>query len=428
MLSRFKWRTENVLLFLALFLAISLRLGYVLSLDPTSIMTPWSTVKDAYAYNNNALSLLEHGVYGYNGRPSAFHPPLYGFFLAGIYSIFGLNNFLAVRLFQVLLSTFTVYVVYRIGRRVFNEETGIIAAFISAMYPFSLHFTGEIVTETLFVFLWTLSLLYLLYLTRKPHPYNFFLCGALFSLTILSRPVVAFIPFAILWLWIVCKSRMLVLKLLLFVIGLQVLIIPWSVRNYRVFGAFIPLPTNGGYTLALGATTLPYTEARVKVKEILGYDHSDVKNPALQEQINEAELDRKAKELAKELILENPIGYSKYVTKNFFKFFFNLDFSAINQRSFGGILSLVSSLIYLATLISAIVGVYFSFKNRILWDSLLLVSAVLSSALFYSLFLVGKRYRFATVEHCLIIFSAYLYSILFTHLHAFWTTRRTRGE
>jgi len=407
-------RKQIILLVSALLLALLLRVGYVLHLNPAEIMTPWSTVKDAHAYNNNALSLIEFGVYGYGGRPSAFHPPLYGLFLAGVYKVFGLNNFLAVRLLQCLLSVSTVFLVYKIAKTIYDEKVGTIVAFVAAIYPFSLYFTGEMLTETLFIFLVNLSLLFLLYVRSKPSALNFFICGALFSLTILSRPVVGFIPLAILWLWVVCEGRRAAVaaKLVLFVVGLQLFIIPWSVRNYRVFNAFMPLPTTGGYTLVLGATMLPYREAQFEVKEMLGYSQWDIKNPDFQEFIDEGKFDKECKALARKLIRENPLGYSLYVAKNFLKFFLNLDFSAIRTRSLGGMLTFASSLLYAVLAICGVVGLLISFRKGILEGPLMLLLFILSSALFYSLFLVGKRYRFATVDYYLIIFSSYFYSLL----------------
>src|SRR5881628_2908535 len=44
---------------------------------------------DGQEYLDNARSLVEHGVYGYAGRPSAFRPPAYPLVLALTLRLFG---------------------------------------------------------------------------------------------------------------------------------------------------------------------------------------------------------------------------------------------------------------------------------------------------------------------------------------------------
>lgn len=398
---------KRYLLLSVLLVALLVRLLYVFLLDQTEIWTPWSTLRDAYSYNENAVSIIDYGVFGYRGRPSAFHPPLYGFFLAFVYMVFGMENYFAVRIIQVLLSVCTILTIYHIAKNIFNEDVGTIAAVISSFYPLSLYFCGEIVTETLFIFLLNLSVLFLISLRTQGSVYRCFLSGMLFSLTFLCRAIIAFVPLAVLSVAFASNGTRRVFNSGSFLSGLASLIAVWTVRNYLVFHSFMPLPVTGGYTLALGATTLPYTEAMATVKERIGYNHWDIKDPRLKGKIDEARVDRQSKALARELILQNPLGYVKYISRNFQSFFLDFDFSAIETRSLAGLVSVITSILYVVIGLMAITALPLAFRQRIIWGPLFLLGLVISSALFHSLFLVGTRYRFATADYYLIILAAY---------------------
>lgn len=68
--------------------------------------------------------------------PVFYGLPLYPFFLGFCYKIFG-GSLLMAKLVQALLGTVTLYFVYKIGRKLFSQETGLLAALLAAFYgPF----------------------------------------------------------------------------------------------------------------------------------------------------------------------------------------------------------------------------------------------------------------------------------------------------
>ncbi|MCK4537928.1 MAG: glycosyltransferase family 39 protein [Candidatus Krumholzibacteria bacterium] len=89
----------------------------------------------------NELALSDHIVIS--------PPPGYPLFLKAIYSIFGTKNYRAVFIVQALISTFTVFAAFLIGRKVCGERTGLIAAGIFAIYPNFIVYTLTTLTETL---------------------------------------------------------------------------------------------------------------------------------------------------------------------------------------------------------------------------------------------------------------------------------------
>ena len=153
---------------LALVLAAAgvVRLGYVLTLENTLNVT---FEADPLTYDQLARNLLAGRPYvgasfyfpAGTENPTALWDPLYPLFLAGIYALVG-HDFLAVRLVQVVLGVASCGLLYMLGRSIFGPRIALLGAGFAAIYPFFIYYTGQILTETLFIFL----LLILLTLAR----------------------------------------------------------------------------------------------------------------------------------------------------------------------------------------------------------------------------------------------------------------------
>lgn len=94
-----------------------------------------------------------------------FHPPLYYVFMQQWVKVSGTSE-IALRLPSVLFGAVTVYVVYRIGKRVADETTALIAALLMATAPLHIYYSQEarmyalstlLVTLLVFVFLLTMA-------------------------------------------------------------------------------------------------------------------------------------------------------------------------------------------------------------------------------------------------------------------------------
>ena len=65
--------------------------------------------------------------------PVFYGLPLYPFFLGLCYKVFG-GSLLMAKLVQLLLGLATIFLVYRIGTKLFSESVGLLAAFLAAVY------------------------------------------------------------------------------------------------------------------------------------------------------------------------------------------------------------------------------------------------------------------------------------------------------
>ncbi len=208
---------------------------------------------DDLNYIKSAAVLIKNDVLTYNSttEPSVFVMPLYPYFVAGIFKIFGtgLTGLQAIRIIQALISCTIILTAYLTAKHLFNSKIAIITAFIVAFYPPNIITTGYILTETLF----TAVLMLLIYLSLKfsasPRYINFILLSIIWTAATLIRPTIGLYPL-LLFLYMLIHHKHKFFKL--FKLGIVMLLpfilimTPWWVRNYNEFGKFIPLTASTG--------------------------------------------------------------------------------------------------------------------------------------------------------------------------------------
>lgn len=241
--------------------ALIARLAYAATLPPDIVIT---FEADPLTYDQIARNLLAGR--GFSGAsfyyppgtdyPTAFWDALYPLFLAGVYSVFG-HSIPAVRDVQAVLGAVAVGLTYLLGRRLGGPVTGIIAAGISAAYPFFIYYSAQLLTETLFMTLILGVFVVALEAARRPasrmrRAVWFAVLGVLTGLAALCRAeAFAFGIALVLWAawrsadgWPACAwNAGIALALLLLVM------LPWGVRNQLAHGQFILTTTKLGYNL-----------------------------------------------------------------------------------------------------------------------------------------------------------------------------------
>jgi len=238
------------------FSALIVRLAFI-----TTLENKWYFY-DTEHYDKAARSILEGKGFGtgfnFSNNPelrSVYSlPPMYPLFLAAIYYIFG-RHFFIVRIFQSIISALTCLMVYFIGDKVFNErKVGFIAAFISVFYPLLIFSSGLLYIEALFTFFISLSIYYVFKMCdEQQYVWFSILTGLFLGLAALARPVIfSFFPFLVLWvlmIWIKPFKKRLTAVALIFSSAILV-IAPWTIRNYNVFGRFVPVSAEVDHELS----------------------------------------------------------------------------------------------------------------------------------------------------------------------------------
>ncbi len=197
-----------------------------------------------------------------------FYPPLYPYFIAVLYWLFG--ALVAVKWAQVLVGVLLVPALGRLGARVFGEGAGLAAAAWVAFYPdfvwYSVHFWSE--TLYLVVLWWAFERL--LAADRAPAWWPAALAGVLWGLAVLVRETSLYAtPLVALWL-LVRRGRQGRARAAAFFLAASLAIAPWTYRNWVVFRAFVPVSTAGGLNLWQGNAGIPREQVYVLYDAVQG--------------------------------------------------------------------------------------------------------------------------------------------------------------
>jgi hypothetical protein len=157
-------------------------------------------VGDSDKYFTPAIRLLETGTYGFVGdgireyRPDLERLPGYPLFLAAVFKIFGIGNFLAVAVVQAFLFG-GVTVGMAIAARSFRAEWMWPTALITAVWPNLVYRPTTIMTETLFTFYLVWGLCALLWVSKGNRVYLLLIgAGVCFGMAFMVRPTLLLFP------------------------------------------------------------------------------------------------------------------------------------------------------------------------------------------------------------------------------------------
>ncbi|MBU1598848.1 glycosyltransferase family 39 protein, partial [bacterium] len=221
--------------------------------DPSFYLPPQGT--DMLTYHNIACQILNGSL----GKEPYYYGPLYFYFLALVYKIFGIDPYIT-RLIQMLLGVATSGLIYLIARKVFNKTVAFISISISILYGMFYIHEGVLLMESLVTFLNTLFIFLLLRIEDKPSYKNIAFAGIAIGLSALARAnILLFVPFILIWMFSAFSFQLSVLKKFGFLCLVILLTIsPATIRNYLTSGKFVLISTNGPVNLWIGNN--PYAE------------------------------------------------------------------------------------------------------------------------------------------------------------------------
>ncbi len=109
---------------------------------------------DGMDYSRVAAGIAEgRGFYPPEMKPLiVYRAPGYPFALAGIYRLFGIGNFTAVRIVQCVLATSTGLLLFEIGATLAGVSAGLVALAFYAVHPFFIYHCATVAPEVLFTF------------------------------------------------------------------------------------------------------------------------------------------------------------------------------------------------------------------------------------------------------------------------------------
>lgn len=210
----------------------------------------WDAVSVPFS-SDDTLYIAISKVLAETGHLDTYHFPVgYPLFLAPFLKL-GSGALPAVRVAQVLLGLLTIVLVSRIAAMLYGDRAGVIAAWLTALYPPLLYMTGRIMSETLFITLLMLSIYQFLLSDRDQSIRRSALAAAAFGLASLVRSnLIAMLAFVPLWNLAQRGSSLrarLLTATVSAAVAVAILMLP-GLYFLSSKGEFIPFATNAGQT------------------------------------------------------------------------------------------------------------------------------------------------------------------------------------
>lgn len=232
-------RREVWILLGAIALGLAVRIAYVLATKGHML------AGDEPEYQGEG-QLIVRGDWFYTPLPyghlheGMWKAPGYPAFVGLVYSVLG-TSVTRLLLVQSLVGPVVIFLVWLLGRRLFDRRIALVGATVAAIYPNMWQWELRMYPE---VFALPLGLLVMVLVLGRAAPSGrrAAAVGVLMGLSMLVRPTQFFL-FALIaaaW-WLAAGPRRAALLTGVAVIAAVLTIAPWSVRNYHVTGHFIPI-------------------------------------------------------------------------------------------------------------------------------------------------------------------------------------------
>ncbi len=321
-------RTLSTRRILILILGASVALRLASALYQGDVILALPGIHDQISYDALARRVLAGDGFSFatdwwpltrGGEPTAHWSYLYTLYLTAVYAVFGLHP-LAARLIQaVVVGLLHPWLAWRIGRRVFGDRVGLVAAGMTALYAYFIYYAGALVTEAFYILavLWMFDLALGM---RVPHPERPRLVslrpwlglGLALGLAVLLRQLILlFAPFLFAWLFWQRRKQgegmgRLAMGMLTSVMVVAALVAPWTARNHKVFGQWTLLNTNAGYAFFFANHPIYGTE----FVPILTNESYQNLIPVELRGLNEASLDQALLREGVGFVVHDPLRYT----------------------------------------------------------------------------------------------------------------------
>ena len=223
---------------------------------------------DTFIYGDIARNWLESGVYGISGAagPEATYirMPGYPAFLAAIWKIAGMEHYTAVLIVQMFVDVGTCFLIADLARRMFlplssgasvtsegsvfrnANRAPLIAFALAALCPFFASYGSAALTECLAIFFAALTFDLALAALERPECKQLWIaCGLAIAGGIFMRPdggiLLAAIGAYLVWRFLRTRQTQLIAGLVLITLFALAPLIPWTIRNWRLYHRFQPL-------------------------------------------------------------------------------------------------------------------------------------------------------------------------------------------
>lgn len=208
---------------------------------------------DALAWN-----LATTGSFSMDGMtPSAHAGPLYPAILAAFYAIVGHRPEWVVYV-HVGFDIVAGLCIYLVGAKLFHPWIGAFAAAALFLYPAYWTYDPRIRSESLLTCLISAWLWAMVVCRSSTGMFPFVVAGVLAGFTILCKPVTILLAIALIGLAYLGPDsvRAKTARAGLYLLACLLVVLPWTIRNYRAFDQVIPVSAGVGAGLWMGSDPL----------------------------------------------------------------------------------------------------------------------------------------------------------------------------
>ncbi len=260
-------------------------------------VSPAQPASDAKYYTDAGLAIANGEGFLNRGKPTAYWPVGYPAFLGGIYALFGYSVEL-VKVVHAALGAATVLMVFLVAGPIFGEATARLGSLLLALSLNNISYSAVLFSEVPFTFLFYLSLFHMMLLRQgRRAPWVYLGAGIPLALACYIRPLPLLLPI-LAFAFDVWRSRRLWPPLKDFVVVaviMTLVILPWTIRNWHLFGRVVLISTNGGINFVMGFN--PEADGR----------YQEVRSPRLEQpDLDDARIEQIAYEEGKQFIREHP--------------------------------------------------------------------------------------------------------------------------
>ncbi len=160
------------------------------------------------------------------------------------------NSTFIISIFNSLLNTLQLILIYKVSEKIFNRKVGTITALLYIFYINNLGFLVSNFTELLYG---VLVLLALIFWVRKGN-HNYFISGLFLGASISVRPVGFTLLLAFILFYVYSKIKFNNLSPVIWIIsGVLTFILLFGLFNYMHFGRFVFMSSTGPINIIMGA-------------------------------------------------------------------------------------------------------------------------------------------------------------------------------
>lgn len=266
-------------------------------------ITPAMPVSDFDWYHSVAEQVAQGNGYRRSAASplTALRPPGYPLFLAAVYRLASFSQ-PAARIANAFLGAAVIYLTYLLAQTIYDRRHALLAAALAAFTPSLILYNGLLASENLAAPLLIASMVAFVCAMQSAQKPWFLLAGALLGLATLTHPNTSLLVIFFLGYWALRRPplRLYLAGSVLTCLALGLVVAPWSLRNTRVFGRFIPLSTNSGINLVVSMNEVSRGRY-VPGHQIPGLPELDA------QKLDEPAYDRAARQLAWSFIRQRPL-------------------------------------------------------------------------------------------------------------------------